>query len=282
MIMVDKKISDHFSGWEFKCPHCGNIKIDENLIDKVEHIFNKLNASKCIVSSGYRCANYDIAENGFAGRHSEGLAMDCVFFDKDGKMIPSKIVICVAFDLHELNGIAKIDNYYVHLDNRKYTTYHGDEIKGNGSYWDNPYNYFNVSRNEVEKYTGITQIVSYQVHTIEDNIYYQNVLSNSTDYAGIINKTIDGVSIDELEYRVRIKGAIFNKWLKPVNGRNDYAGLYGHRITAIAIKNARYRVHIKGGNWLPPVSGYNIHDPKNGYAGNGHEIDALQILEIML
>ena len=136
MIMTDKKICDHFNAWEFKCPHCGNIKIDERLVDKVEHIFNKLNASKCIVSSGYRCPKYDISENGFAGRHSEGLAMDCCFYDKSNKLIPAKIVVCVAFDLHELNGIALIDDYYVHLDNRQGSTYHGDERKGNSSYWD--------------------------------------------------------------------------------------------------------------------------------------------------
>lgn len=282
MIMVDKKISDHFSGWEFKCPHCGNIKIDENLIDKVEHIFNKLNASKCIVSSGYRCPNYDIAENGFAGRHSEGLAMDCIFYDNTNTPIPSEIVICVAWDIHELNGIAKINEYYVHLDNRKGSTYYGDEPRGNSSYWSNPYTYFNVSLKDVEKYIGSIKKVNYQVHTIEDNDYYPNVRSSSTEYAGVFGKTIDGVLIDDLEYRVRVKGMIFNKWLSPVIGRNDYAGWYGHKITGISIKNALYRVHIKGGGWLPPVRGYDTKDRLYGYAGNGKEIDGLQILEIML
>lgn len=282
MIMIDKKISDHFNGYEFKCPHCGLIKIDENLIEKVEHIFNKLNASKCIVSSGYRCPNYDVFENGFAGRHSEGLAMDCCFYDKNNKIIPSKIVICVAFDLHELNGIAKIDNNYVHLDNRKNSVYHGDETKGNSNYWNNPYNYFNVSKSEVDKYIPNYKQIFYQVHSIEDKKYYSNVRSNTTDYAGVFGKTIDGVLIDDLEYRVRVKGLIFNRWLKPVIGRTDYAGYLDHRITGIAIKNARYRVHIKNSNWLPAVSGYNINDPKYGYAGNGKEIDGLQIIEIML
>lgn len=282
MIMVDKKISDHFSGWEFKCPHCGNIKIDENLIDKVEHIFNKLNAYKCIVSSGYRCPNYDIDENGFAGRHSEGLAMDCIFYDNNNTPIPSEIVICVAWDIHELNGIAKINEFYVHLDNRKGSTYYGDEPRGNSSYWSNPYTYFNVSLKDVEKYIGSIKKVNYQVHTIEDNRYYPNVKSSSTEYAGVFGKTIDGILIDDLVYRVRVKGLIFNRWLSEVNGRSDYAGYFNHKITGIAIKNARYRVHIKGGNWLPPVTGYNIHDPKNGYAGNGKEIDGLQILEIMV
>lgn len=280
MIMVEKKISDHFNSKEFKCDCCDKIKIDENLVFKIENIIKRLNASKCIVSSGYRCEKYDMQIGGFLGRHFEGLAMDCCFYDKEGKLIPSKIVCCVAFDLHELNGIAKIDEYYVHLDNRKGSTYYGDETRGNSSYWSNPYQYFGVTINDVKRYTG--NIITYQVHSIEDERYYSNVAVGSVDYAGVLGKTIDGILIDDLEYKVRVKGILFNKWLTPVIGRNDYAGWYGHKVTGIAIKNAEYRVHIKGGGWLPPVSGYNINDRLYGYAGNGKEIDALQILRIMV
>ena len=156
------QITTHFNSKEFKCPHCGVMKIDTELISKVEKIFSKVNASKCIVSSGYRCPTYDKRENGFAGRHSEGLAMDCIFYDKNGGIIPSKIIICVAYDLGELNGIAKINNNYTHLDNRKGSTYRGDETRGNSSYWINPYSYFAVSKSDVEKYTG-TSTVYYTV-----------------------------------------------------------------------------------------------------------------------
>lgn len=280
MIMVEKKISPHFNSIEFKCQHCNKIKIDENLVLKVENIISRLNASKCIVSSGYRCEIYDKQIGGFLGRHFEGLAMDCCFYDKNNKLIPSKIVICVAYDLHELNGIAKIDNYYVHLDNRKNGKYYGDETRGNSSYWSNPYQYFGVTPEEVKKYTG--DLINYQSHSIEDGRYYSNVVVGSNNYAGVFGKTMDGLLIDKLEYQVRVKGLIFNRWLSPVVSRNDYAGWYGHKITGIAIKNAEYRVHIKGGNWLPPISGYDKNDKLNGYAGNGKEIDALQIIRVML
>lgn len=280
MILMDKKISNHFNAYEFKCPHCGKIKIDENLVFKVENIINRLHASKCIVSSGYRCEVYDKQIGGFLGRHFEGLAMDCCFYDKDNKLIPSKIVCCVAFDLHELNGIAKIDEYYVHLDNRKSGKFYGNEQIGNGSYWTDPYKYFGVSKSDVEKYTG--HILTYQTHSIEDGRYYTNVSIGSSEYAGVFGKTMDGVLIDDLEYRVCVKGLLFNRWLSPVKGRSDYAGYYGHKITKIAIKNAEYRVHVKNYGWLPPVNGYNTNDPKNGYAGNGREIDALQIIRYML
>lgn len=107
MITTSKQISTHFHSSEFKCQHCENIKIDENLVNKLENIFSKLNASKCIISSGYRCPEYDKIIGGFVGKHAEGLASDCCFYDKNGKMIPSKIVCCVAYDLGELMVLLK-------------------------------------------------------------------------------------------------------------------------------------------------------------------------------
>lgn len=78
-------------------------------------------------------------------------------------------------------------------------------------------------------------------------------------------------------YRVRVNG----KWLKEVNDLTSYAGIAGRAITDIAIKatngRVKYRVHIKGGSWLPYVTGYNISDGENGYAGDKKAIDAIEI-----
>lgn len=282
MITTSKKISTHFHSSEFVCQHCGKIKIDENLVRKMENIFSKLNASKCIISSGYRCPTYDIRIGGFAGRHSEGLAADCVYYDKNGKIIPSKIVICVAYDLGELNGIAKINDNYVHLDNRSGSTYRGDETRGNSSYWTNPYSYFGVSKADVAKYTGETVLkptsnkITYQSHG-QGKKWYPNVTKGDGQYAGVFNVPMDGLKIDSLTYQVRVNG----RWLPIVNGRSDYAGLIGSPITDVAIKgDVQYRVHNKTKNyWLGWVSGknYNVNDKENGYAGNGSVIDAIQI-----
>lgn len=274
MITTSKKISTHFHSTEFKCPHCGTIKIDENLINKLEHIFSKLNASKCIISSGYRCAVHDKAIGGFLGRHYEGLAADCCYYDKNGKIIPSKIVICVAYDLGELKGIANIDGNYVHLDNRSSGYYRGDERVSNNSCWTNPYSYFGVSKSDVAKYTGeVVSSKKYQSHG-QGKKWYSNVTIGSGDYAGVFGVAMDGLYIDNLEYRVKVNG----RWLPAVKGRNDYAGILGKPITDIAIKGATYRVHNKStGKWLSWVSNYNINDKENGYAGNGSIIDAIQI-----
>ena len=71
-------------------------------------------------------------------------------------------------------------------------------------------------------------------------------------------------------------------WLGEVWDDNDYAGVVGHKITDIAIGvtkgTVKYRVHVCGGDWLPYVTGYDISDSNNGYAGDGvHEIDAIEV-----
>jgi CHAP domain. len=72
-----------------------------------------------------------------------------------------------------------------------------------------------------------------------------------------------------------------HKWLQEVKNLSDFAGWQNSPIVGVAMKVSKgyikYRVHIKGGKWLSWVTGYNIKDFVNGYAGNGQVIDAIQI-----
>ena len=78
-------------------------------------------------------------------------------------------------------------------------------------------------------------------------------------------------------YKVRTEG----RWLPEVKNLDDYAGITGKPITDIAVKvsagSIKYRVHIKNGQWLPFVTGYNVNDDNNGYAGDKKEIDAIEV-----
>lgn len=92
------------------------------------------------------------------------------------------------------------------------------------------------------------------------------------------NKNDDiSVSLPGVLYRVRAGG----KWYAEVDGLSSYAGAAGKAITDVAIKvtsgSVRYRVHVRGGKWLPYVTGYNIQDSANGYAGDHKPIDAVEI-----
>lgn len=81
----------------------------------------------------------------------------------------------------------------------------------------------------------------------------------------------------DMFYRVRADG----KWYREVHNLSDYAGVIGKKITDIAIKPAdgkiKYRVHLLGGDWLPFVTGYDISDHENGYAGDLKPIDAIEV-----
>lgn len=81
-------------------------------------------------------------------------------------------------------------------------------------------------------------------------------------------------------------------WLSEVKNLEDYAGWENSPITGLAIRvdegSIEYRAHIKKikdsngdvivkGRWLPYVTGYNIEDKKNGYAGNGNIIDCVEV-----
>ena len=79
-------------------------------------------------------------------------------------------------------------------------------------------------------------------------------------------------------YRVRTKA---HGWLSEVKNLTDYAGWKESPVTDVAVKvsagSVKYRVHVKGGNWLPYVTGYDVNDSVNGYAGNGKPIDAVEV-----
>lgn len=98
---------------------------------------------------------------------------------------------------------------------------------------------------------------------------------NPTSY---LNKDFPRSNNVNVYYRVR---TVKHGWLPEVKNLDDYAGWENSPITDIAIRvdrgSIRYRVHVKGGNWLSYVTGYNINDSNNGYAGNGKVIDAVEV-----
>lgn len=243
MITSSKQITKHFHSEEFRCKCCRSIRIDERLVNNLEKLFTKLNASKCIISSGYRCEAHDKKIGGFVGYHAKGMASDCIYYDKDGKAIPSKIVICVAYDLDLFRGIAKINDNYTHLDIRTSGYYKGDETVSNNSVWVDPYKYFGVTKEDVAKYTG-EEIIE------KVNVYY----------------------------RVKTQK---HGWLPEVKNLEDFAGWENSAIVGLAMKvdkgAIKYRVHIKGGKWLGWITKYNLNDFHYGFAGDNKPIDAVEV-----
>lgn len=98
-----------------------------------------------------------------------------------------------------------------------------------------------------------------------------NVQSTSTSTSSNTNVNVT--------YRVKTKA---HGWLPEVKNLDDYAGWQNSPIIGLAIRvdkgSIKYRVHLKGKGWLSYVTGYDINDIKNGYAGNGKDIiDAVEV-----
>lgn len=107
---------------------------------------------------------------------------------------------------------------------------------------------------------------------------FKNKLTNSTDTTTITTKT----SNSEIAAQYRIK-TLNRGWTQPVAAPNTAYNV-NDAITAIAIgvqkgtKNYKYRVHLVTGKWLPWVTGYDINNHNNGYAGDGKTmIDLVQV-----
>ena len=99
----------------------------------------------------------------------------------------------------------------------------------------------------------------------------------------IYNESVCGHANSEvkkptLTYRVYAD----NRWYNEVKGLSNVAGRKKQAISAVAVKvskgDIKYRVHLLNGDWLPWVTGYDIDDDVNGYAGiKGKVIDGLQV-----
>lgn len=143
------QLTPHFNAHEFKCK-CGKVHdtlISEELVSKLEELYAKLNCSKIIVTSGYRCSMHDRAVGGNgSGQHTKGTAADICCYGQDGNPISSKLVCCTAQDLG-FTGIANINSAYIytHVDIRTGNPWFGDETKGNNSVTTDFYSYFGVN-----------------------------------------------------------------------------------------------------------------------------------------
>ncbi len=97
--------------------------------------------------------------------------------------------------------------------------------------------------------------------------YLRSKMQYIADEANKINGAVKGVV--NTFYRVRTQK---HGWLPKVKNLEDYAGYENSPITGLAIRvdkgSIRYRVHLKGKGWLPFVTGYDINDFNNGFAGD--------------
>lgn len=124
------KITEHFDSSEFRC-NCEKEGINTELVKRLERLFAAIGADKILISSGYRCPDCSVKVGGYRNdMHTKGGAADLVVY-KNGKPLNSKEVCAIAEDTGLFNGIAVIDNSYVHLDIRGVIPYSNNRWLGN-------------------------------------------------------------------------------------------------------------------------------------------------------
>lgn len=143
-------LTKHFRVGEFRSYNSATgtltsdvIKIDEALPVMLEKLFEKLDCSKIIVTSGYRSPAFEKLLSGKStGQHTLGKASDVICYDKSGKKIDPKVVCMTAQDLG-FKGIGYM-NGGTHLDTRASKSWF-DETKSNKvvSDW---YSYFGAKK----------------------------------------------------------------------------------------------------------------------------------------
>ena len=170
------QLSPHFNAKEFKCK-CGkehDFSVSEELIEKLEKLYETLDCSKIIVTSGFRCVDHDKAVGGTGtGQHTKGNAADICCYGQDGQPISSKVVCCKAQDIG-FTGIANITAAYIytHVDVRTGSKWYGDEVHGNSSVTDDFYKYF-----------GGEDMKGIDVSVHNGNIDWNKVKSDGIDFA---------------------------------------------------------------------------------------------------
>ena len=144
-----------------------------------------------------------------------------------------------------------------------------DELKRKYSIWLAQYNDKAELDCDIWQNSSSGRINGYNGRLDTNVIYNDDIFSVKSDTK---------VEKPTLTYRVYADG----KWYSEVKGLSNVAGRKKQAISAVAVKvskgNIKYRVHLLYGDWLPWVTGYDIDDDVNGYAGiKGKVIDGLQV-----
>ena len=137
------KLSEHFRVREFAAAGCDEVKIDDELIDRLEALHARLGCSKIVITSGYRT-------DGSGSQHCKGRAADVNCWHMEGGKevrYQGKEILLAAEDVG-FRGIGWIpgsaaSRAAVHLDTRE-NPYFFDEADGNRSIGESWYPYFEL------------------------------------------------------------------------------------------------------------------------------------------
>lgn len=223
---------------------------------------------KCRVIKGGYC---EITQNYKAGVHNgidlvgPGYTLAYITAHTDGVVVAYRNN-CNGFEDGSYGNYVKIkhdDGYYTLYAHMAYNTVRvktGDRVQ----------------RGQILGYMGNTGM-SYGGHLHWEVRNKSDVRIDPTPY---LDKDLPEVYVKDVNVYYRVK-TVKHGWLPEVENLKDYAGWENSPITDIAIRvdkgSIKYRVSPLNKDFLPYVTGYNLNDSNNGYAGNGTPIDRIEV-----
>jgi len=205
-----------------------------------------------------------------ADEYKKNHGMD-VYSEEDRTLLTD---ICIRF-IDEMHSRGYITGVYANYD------YYKNVLDTNRLYMTEGFNmwlaHWDVEEPDMD--CMMWQFGAYRIgdHEFDGNIYYADYSSPYKD-AYIETSAQAGRKVNVI-YQAQIDG---DYWLPQVINDEDYAGIRGRNITGITLSAdigyAVYRVYSNG-RWLAYVDSPNsdISDYYNGYAGNGHSIEAVEV-----
>lgn len=205
-----------------------------------------------------------------ADEYKKNHGMD-VYSEEDRTLLTD---ICIRF-IEEMHSRGYITGVYANYD------YYKNVLDTNRLYMTEGFNmwlaHWDVEEPDMD--CMMWQFGAYRIgdHEFDGNIYYADYSSPYKD-AYIETSAQAGRKVNVI-YQAQIDG---NYWLPQVINDEDYAGIRGRNITGITLSTdigyAVYRVYSNG-RWLAYADSRNsdISDYYNGYAGNGHSIEAVEV-----
>lgn len=205
-----------------------------------------------------------------ADEYKKNHGMD-VYSEEDRTLLTD---ICIRF-IEEMHSRGYITGVYANYD------YYKNVLDTNRLYMTEGFNmwlaHWGVEEPDMD--CMMWQFGAYRIgdHEFDGNIYYADYSSPYKD-AYIETSAQAGRNVNVI-YQAQIDG---DYWLPQVINDEDYAGIRGRNITGITLSTdigyAVYRVYSNG-RWLAYVDSRNsdISDYYNGYAGNGHSIEAVEV-----
>lgn len=110
-------LSAHFSKAEFACRCCGELKIDQGLIDALEQL-RSLAGTEILIHDGYRCPPHNQEVGGVTdSEHTRGLAADV---GVPGLSLQHMYELALQIPTFAEGGIGVYDGGFLHLDVRSH------------------------------------------------------------------------------------------------------------------------------------------------------------------